>query len=670
MKNARSLALVLAALAAPLFSQTARADEDVSFEYFEEALSPYGEWIEVADYGLCWRPTGVAEDWAPYTDGYWAYTDAGWTWVSYEEWGGIAYHYGRWIHLVDDGWVWVPDYVWGPAWVSWRSSDDYVGWAPLPPEARWEENTGFSTWVDTSYDIGPGSYRFCHTRDFGAPVLAPICVPPEENVVIIQNTVNVTNITYNNFSSVVFCGGPSFGDINRHVRRPIPSLKLLCETREERGDHGRHRPQVIRGNQLAVYAPKVARPADLKALPIRPQRVVGAEKVNRGWSRVPDLAVQQQIKQRLQNQTAGLNPRTAPARPVRPADLSAVPRKAEPNAPTPNAVVRGREGDSRNPARPPVLSRPGDPQRPVVGNRPVLPRAPGVATPAPVAARERPTQDRPGTDPRRVPTQPFNNPPPPVAERLARPPQVAVPDQNARAAEIERARIQRQQAQAVERPEQRPRVAESPQQDAQENARRAAVARQQQQQQDAAKRVEEERSRAQQQQAELRAAQERSNRVQRPPVTAPDPQQEARRQQAMQQQQEARRQQAMQQQQDARRQQAAQQQQQEAAAQRANQARQQQESVQRANEARRQQAQQMEQRQQAVQRANEMRNQQAQQADAMRQRQEAVQRANEARQQQVRQAQQAAQPQQAAPSQPSRQRGDGDDEKRKHRDGR
>ena len=36
------------------------------------------------------------EDWAPYTDGYWAYTDGGWTWVSYEEFGGIVYHYGRW----------------------------------------------------------------------------------------------------------------------------------------------------------------------------------------------------------------------------------------------------------------------------------------------------------------------------------------------------------------------------------------------------------------------------------------------------------------------------------------------------------------------------------------------------------------------------------------------
>jgi hypothetical protein len=48
---------------------------------------------------------------APYSDGYWAYTDAGWTWVSSET-GGIVYHYGRWA-VEDEGWCWTPDYEWG-----------------------------------------------------------------------------------------------------------------------------------------------------------------------------------------------------------------------------------------------------------------------------------------------------------------------------------------------------------------------------------------------------------------------------------------------------------------------------------------------------------------------------------------------------------------------------
>ena len=162
----------------------------------QNALDPYGEWIEVGDYGTCWHPTGVADGWSPYTDGYWSYTDAGWTWVSYEDWGGVTYHYGRWVRVVGVGWVWVPDYEWGPAWVSWRSNDDYVGWAPLPPEATWDNDVGFSTWVDSSYDIGPGYYNFCHSYDFGCPVLAPVLCPPYECVNIFQQCVNITNICY------------------------------------------------------------------------------------------------------------------------------------------------------------------------------------------------------------------------------------------------------------------------------------------------------------------------------------------------------------------------------------------------------------------------------------------------------------------------------------------
>src|SRR5262249_59564660 len=71
----------------------------------------------------------------PYSDGYWAYTDYGWTWVSYEDFGWATYHYGRWANLDDYGWVWFPgeDLDWGPAWVSWRTGGDYIGWAPLAP---------------------------------------------------------------------------------------------------------------------------------------------------------------------------------------------------------------------------------------------------------------------------------------------------------------------------------------------------------------------------------------------------------------------------------------------------------------------------------------------------------------------------------------------------------
>ena len=136
MKTLRTLAVTMA-LFFTLFASQSRAEDEVTFDYFYEALEPYGNWVYVNDYGYCWQPAVGQDDeeWRPYTDGYWASTDSGWTWVSEEEFGWATYHYGRWAKLHDLGWVWVPGYVWGPAWVSWRNSsdDDYIGWAPLPP---------------------------------------------------------------------------------------------------------------------------------------------------------------------------------------------------------------------------------------------------------------------------------------------------------------------------------------------------------------------------------------------------------------------------------------------------------------------------------------------------------------------------------------------------------
>ena len=119
-----------------------RPDGVVEGAYFYDALSPYGRWIDYAPYGWCWTPYEVASDWRPYSDGYWVYTDYGWSWATYEPWGWATYHYGRWLFDSTYGWVWVPGSVWGPAWVAWRASDDWVGWAPLSPAASWSVSFG------------------------------------------------------------------------------------------------------------------------------------------------------------------------------------------------------------------------------------------------------------------------------------------------------------------------------------------------------------------------------------------------------------------------------------------------------------------------------------------------------------------------------------------------
>ncbi len=112
----------------------------VTFDSFHGALQPYGDWVVAGNYGRVWRPR-VAAGWRPYYYGRWEWTNEGWLWVSDEPWGWAAYHYGRWAYDPYYGWLWVPGYEWAPAWVSWRTSGDVIGWAPLAP--------GFSVYVSS-----------------------------------------------------------------------------------------------------------------------------------------------------------------------------------------------------------------------------------------------------------------------------------------------------------------------------------------------------------------------------------------------------------------------------------------------------------------------------------------------------------------------------------------
>jgi len=150
---------------------------DVTVNYFYDTLAPYGAWVDVEGYGRCWRPTVVVSEpgWQPYCDrGHWVYTDAGWYWMSDYSWGWAAFHYGRWFHHERFGWCWSPDTVWGPSWVTWRYSDDYCGWAPLPPFTTFVSGIGFTyrgAAVSVGFDFGLGAdlFAFVPTRNFYDP---------------------------------------------------------------------------------------------------------------------------------------------------------------------------------------------------------------------------------------------------------------------------------------------------------------------------------------------------------------------------------------------------------------------------------------------------------------------------------------------------------------------
>ncbi|HEX4665648.1 MAG TPA: DUF6600 domain-containing protein [Chthoniobacterales bacterium] len=295
------LALTLVGLLLPLAPRTEAATE-VSLNLFYDNLSPYGSWIDVADYGYCFQPSVAVSnsDWRPYADGYWAYTDAGWTWVSYEDFGWATYHYGRWADLDSYGWVWVPGYEWGPAWVSWRTGGDYVGWAPLPPQPGGVvyEGRAITGAIDASFDIGPLYYNFVDIRYIGEPVLRGRIIEPRRNVTIINRTMNVTNITYNN--SMVVNHGPDINRINQYSTRPVQRLTLQRETTIS-GESGRRgNLNRVSGNALVVAAPAVQK-SNEKLAPKQVKAKVEKPRIERGWKGVEN---RKQVEEAMRKENA------------------------------------------------------------------------------------------------------------------------------------------------------------------------------------------------------------------------------------------------------------------------------------------------------------------------------------------------------------------------------
>ncbi len=150
---------------------------------FQTQLAPYGTWIQVPGYGLCWQPAVVVADplWRPYFDmGHWDYTDGGWCWDSDYPWGGVVFHYGRWCRF-NAGWVWVPGYDWAPAWVCWRDADGYCGWGPLPPAAVFKVGVGLyyngAFALDVDFGLGIDDFTFVSYDHFWDHNLRPYWLP-------------------------------------------------------------------------------------------------------------------------------------------------------------------------------------------------------------------------------------------------------------------------------------------------------------------------------------------------------------------------------------------------------------------------------------------------------------------------------------------------------------
>ena len=180
-------AIAIGLLLGPIVTGTLAPAQAQISEDAQIALEQYGMWRPHPRFGDVWVPAGIPPDWRPYQYGHWVYTDEwGWYWVSDDveaNWGWVVYHYGRWAFERGFGWFWVPGEEWAPAWVNWRYGDEYVGWAPLPPD----ELVG-------AYEVEPAYWAFVPGRYLAAPRLRTYFVPVYRRSVILRTT-NIVNRT-------------------------------------------------------------------------------------------------------------------------------------------------------------------------------------------------------------------------------------------------------------------------------------------------------------------------------------------------------------------------------------------------------------------------------------------------------------------------------------------
>ncbi len=194
------------------------ADRRYQSDYLPDELRPYasdfdayGRWVNDREYGYVWTPTvSVTAGWSPYNQGRWIWRGGDYVWISYEPWGWAPYHYGRWAHISSVGWCWVPPQrgavYWGPGYVGWVSTPNYVAWVPLAPREVY---------------YGYGNYG--------------------------PYSMNIININVHR-------------DFPRHSYRNLRARNAVTVIHHDTFLHGRHRDVKVKENPFLKNVPSVGRP--------------------------------------------------------------------------------------------------------------------------------------------------------------------------------------------------------------------------------------------------------------------------------------------------------------------------------------------------------------------------------------------------------------------------
>src|SRR5207237_4897638 len=119
--------------------------------------------------------------------------------------------------------LWLPGTTWGPGWVAWRSSPDWVGWAPLPPDPRGGASGGVRTISTTA--IPPTAWCFAPARALSDRNVRPWIAAPSRNPSLLSATRDATHYLSSGGRIVDAAPGPAQAEnaAGRPVRRIGPT---------------------------------------------------------------------------------------------------------------------------------------------------------------------------------------------------------------------------------------------------------------------------------------------------------------------------------------------------------------------------------------------------------------------------------------------------------------
>src|SRR5205085_5980803 len=162
-------------------------------------------------------------------------------------------------------------------------------------------NYGYCWQLDVEFDIGPGYYNFVDVRYIGEPVLRSRIVDVSQNVTYINQTVNVTNITYKN--KTVYNYGPDLNVVNQYSSRPIQKLKIERQANVDVAAAAKSGGLMkVQGNALMVSAPTTIKKSATQIAPPSVKTKVADAKVEKGWSVAGDANAQTQLKEKIKTQ--------------------------------------------------------------------------------------------------------------------------------------------------------------------------------------------------------------------------------------------------------------------------------------------------------------------------------------------------------------------------------